>query len=95
MARRYLHVAFSFRTENKSLALEPVFNKAIDWIRYTPTNWLLWTNRDAADWYRRVKPILDDGDHVFIAEVDLDQRAGWLPKSVWNWINEDRTADAD
>jgi hypothetical protein len=86
--RRFLHVAFKFYAQPKAAELEPVFNKARDWVRYAPNCWILWTSLSAKTWYERVKSSLDDGDNVLICQVMFDDRGGFLPKWIWKWIDE-------
>ncbi len=94
MAKRCLHVGFNFADESRFELLKPIFDRAVDWVRYTPTNWLVVTSKEPAVWYRRIKPLLRDGDYVFVVEIDLDRRAGFLPRSLWEWIDQARTVGA-
>lgn len=95
MTKRTLLVTFNFAGPGKSDELEPVFNKALDWIRYAPNCWLVWTSKDPNIWYRRLKPFLATGDHLLVVEVNLAERAGWLPRSVWDWINQERAVHSE
>lgn len=86
MAARFLHVGFSWSGPPKIDKLEPIFNVAIDWIRYAPNCWILRTTSDADTWFARLKPHMADGDQVFIAELDLSDSSkysGWLDKWMW------------
>lgn len=87
---QFLHIAFNFRDQPKIDELRPTFDKALDWVRYAPNCWIVWTSSSPAKWYARLKPHLEEGDHVFVCAVDLDERAGWLPKLVWDWIRKPR-----
>ena len=91
---QFLHIAINFKSgAAKMKELEPAFNKALDWLRYAPNCWIVWTTSDPAKWYARLKPVLDEADTFFICKIDIDTRYGWLPKSTWNWINKDRASD--
>jgi hypothetical protein len=68
--------------------LEPTFSKAIDWIRYAPNCWIVWTSTSPEKWYARLKPFLRGKDHVFICKLDISVRYGYLPKWIWGWIKE-------
>ena len=49
---------FGWKGPVKMKELEPVFNKALDWMRYAPNCWILWTTTPAEDWVGRLKPYL-------------------------------------
>jgi hypothetical protein len=68
--------------------LEPIFDKALDWIRYAPNCWIVHTSATPQKWLARLKPILAPSDHVLIVEINLANRSGWLPRSLWDWIRE-------
>ena len=53
-----------------------------------PNCYLIYTEYDIDSIYRQIKAILDSDDHIFICEIDLSNRQGWLPKSVWKWIRD-------
>jgi hypothetical protein len=91
MSKRFLHIGFNWSGEPKINELKPVFDNAIDWLRYTPNCWIVWTSSDPEKWYERVKPYLGTGDHVFICAVDMETRQGWLPKTTWAWIDKERS----
>lgn len=88
---RFIHVTFAWSGVPKGKELEvPVFNIAIDWIRYSPNCWILYTTTGADWWYERIRHHMTKKDRVFIAELDLRDKAGWLDKWVWNWLNKSR-----
>ncbi len=88
--RHFLHVAFRFGGKRKTTELEPIFDKAFDWLRYTPTCWIVWTSRSPGQWYQRLKPHLGSDDYVLVVRIDPEQRAGFLPAWAWKWIRKDR-----
>jgi len=90
MSNRYLHVGFNWAGEAKITELKPIFDKAIDWVRYSPNCWIIWTSSEPEKWYERLKPQLGSGDHLFICAIDLSERQGWLPKTIWDWIKKER-----
>ena len=48
MAKRFLHISFDFADADPQVEkLQPVFDKAIDWLRYMPTCWIVWTSTSA------------------------------------------------
>lgn len=53
----------------------------------TDSYWLVSTDQSAEDVYKKLKPHLDDDDHIFITRI-MGDRQGWLPKDKWEWIDK-------
>ena len=58
-----------------------------DWQHPLESVWLVSTMDSADDIYNRVKPTMDGNDLLFISELQVKHRQGWLAKSCWEWIN--------
>lgn len=86
----HLHVGFSFTGAPKIVELVPVLDNALDWIRYSDTNWVVWTNSTAVLWYSRLKPHLGPNELVLIIQISPVGAYGLLPKPVWDWLNRDK-----
>lgn len=92
MSARFYHIAFNWDGVPKVKELEePVFNKALDWARYAANCWIVWSTTDPQGWLTRIKPHMGPGDHVFICELDVTNRQGWLPKWMWGWLKKPRS----
>jgi hypothetical protein len=89
MSKQFLHVAFKFSDgDPKFTTLKPVFDKAVDWYRYAPNCWIVWTSSSAERWYERLRPYIKDDDSMFIVKIDPSERQGWLSTSIWEWLNK-------
>ena len=87
---QYVHISFNFAGVPKIEELLPAFNHALDWVRYAPNCWIVWTTSSAGKWYERLKPHLTDNDHMLIVTLNLQEYSGWLPQWVWDWITKER-----
>lgn len=87
---RFMHVGFAFAGVPKVLDLEPVFNSIAwsDWIRYSPTNWIIHTERQQVEIYNAIVPYIDVGDNLLIAPLNHSELFGRLPEWVWKWLND-------
>ncbi len=89
MAKHYLHISFGWAGGDPKIGeLEPVFGKALDWIRYAPNCWIVWTSSDADKWYSRLMPHLGPKDRMFIVAWRWETATVWrimtfsiMPKS--------------
>jgi hypothetical protein len=91
--RKFLHIGINFwNRPTEVTALIPVFDKAIDWIRYAPNCWVVLTSSEPDVWYRRLKPVLHDQDSFLICELSISKGfplgAGHLPGAWWDWFRK-------
>jgi hypothetical protein len=88
---RFLNVVF-IDMDMEQDTIKPLFDKALDWIKYAPNCWILWSNRDPKQWYGFIKPYLTGDGGVLIAEIDLTESgakyAGFMTKMFWDWIHK-------
>jgi len=87
---KFLHISFGLQTIHKIKKLEPIFAEADDWIRYLPNCWIIWTTGDSTYWYNRLAPYLAAEDRLFICEINLTNRQGWLDQWIWEWMDKSR-----
>jgi hypothetical protein len=85
---KFLHI--TYRGAKNVDDLTPTFNKALDWYRYTPDCWIVWTTSSPQEWYSRLKQHLEKGDNLYICELNVANRQGWTPKSFWEWLRKER-----
>ena len=91
MPHRFLHIAFNWRVSGKVVELEPTFSHfADDRVRYAPNCWIVWTSRPVSDFYYALRPQIADQDAMLIVGLDMNERNGWLPKPIWDWIDRKR-----
>ena len=59
------------------------------WWHYLDSTWLIATQDDANQLYRRLKPHIDEQeDSILIIQAGTDMQ-GWLPKDAWEWIHRE------
>lgn len=91
MTEKFLHIGINFNSGKfKTNELVVIFDNALDWFRYAPNCWIIWTNSDPEIWVQRLKIGLDDTDTFFICEINMNNRNGWLPQPLWEWIYKPR-----
>jgi hypothetical protein len=86
MANTFLHIGFRFRSDPDLEELEKTFDNALDWYRYAPNCWVVWTSSSPERWYSRLKKHLEKGDRVFISELNIAERSGWMPSGFWEFL---------
>lgn len=89
---KYLHIGFNFEGRpSKEAELKPIFDRAIDWIRYAPNCWIVYTSSSPQVWFDRIKPKLHKDDGFVIVEIDPKSRHGFERKEIWEWLEKDRS----
>lgn len=60
-----------------------------EWQHPLESTWILYT-ADSADQISsnlRSEGRMDNSDLLFVCELKIENRQGWLDKNVWTWIN--------
>ena len=70
--------------------VEKKFNLALDWFRFTPNFWIIYTTRDAEAWTGRLTEFVRPEGTLFICKLDLSDQQGWMPTEFWEWVEKDR-----
>ena len=61
-----------------------------DWQHPLESIWAVKTgiSVSAGTLYKRLRPLIDENDSLFIVEITDQDRQGWLAKSFWTWLKE-------
>ncbi len=71
--------------------IEAKLDKALDWIRYAPGCWLIYTEHSAQTWYSKIFELPElTGALVFLCEANLEDRSGHMSPLAWDWIKKIR-----
>jgi hypothetical protein len=71
--------------------VERKLDLALDWIRYTDGCYLVYSSHSTGLWNIRLKPLVQNGGHVLILDIDPHAYHGWMPKDLWPWLNDKKT----
>jgi hypothetical protein len=90
MTYRLAHIGFMFPGVPKVRDLEPVFDRIApnNWIRYSMTSWLVWTDKSNAEILVHILAAIDPADNVFVSGVEGTDFIGRQPNWVWTWLAE-------
>jgi hypothetical protein len=91
---RFVHVGFTMSgtAQVPVDALEKLFATALDWIRYDPHCWILYTSTELDTWRDRIRalPEIKPADGFLLLEVDANARSGYMEKFAWEWLQKVR-----
>ena|ERR671910_336165 len=57
-----------------------------EWIRYSVTNWRVWSEKSTMTITERLDPALDTRDAYLVSSIDPSDFTGKLPRWAWDWI---------
>lgn len=49
-----------------------------------------YSSRNANNLYDEYRKYIDDNDSLIVNRMDITEYQGWMPKSFWEWINENK-----
>jgi hypothetical protein len=90
---RFVHVGIHTKGEVPIAKLEKLFATSLDWLRYDPHCWILYSSSELGIWRDHIRKILDSNDHFFLCEFEPTPGtgyAGWMKSDVWEWLKKDR-----
>jgi hypothetical protein len=68
-----------------------VLNAAsVDWMRYSLSTWIVYTPRDAQQLFEKLRPLVSLSDSILVTRIVPGDRAGYLPKWAWDWLDRNR-----
>ena len=70
MTYRMFHVGFMFPGVPKVRDLEADFSALGDWIRYSQTGWLLWSDKTSGEILRSLMVAVDQTDMIIITPLE-------------------------
>jgi hypothetical protein len=87
MTKRFLHIMLDFHDFLRNEpAVDDEIGKALDSYQCASNSWVVWTSSSPDKWYARLERFLEDGDRLFICELNIENRRGWMPRPFWNFI---------
>lgn len=83
-------ITYDLKTEQKDYtSLYDAIKALGDWQHPLESTWVVSTTEtDQNGIYERLKPCLDEVDHILIFQIYPKERQGWLGRSFWQWMRD-------
>jgi len=65
-------------------------NLANDWYRIKPDLWIVYSTSTPSKWYDRLGSLVKEEGRLFISELNVNNRQGWMVKGFWEWLKSDK-----
>lgn len=63
-----------------------------NWIHPMESFWIVslsdYSIYNADSIYKALRRYIDDNDSIMVCKMEISDRQGWMPKSLWDWLNE-------
>lgn len=63
---------------------------ALDWFKYGKSIWVIYSTSDLKKLMTRFKPLVDPRGNLFICELNISRRKGFMNKEFWSWLRKKR-----
>lgn len=88
---RYLHLGVAASEWHFKEVMEIIPMIASDWIFYSGSTWVLWTEHEAAFINGALRAKLGEKAMFLLLEIDLTKPVfGFMPGPIWDWLNTPR-----
>jgi hypothetical protein len=88
----FLNIYIVAKSDVSKENIEAKMNLAIDWYRYSDTNYIVYTSSNVNKWQERLLEFVKPDGSLFICEIALANRNGWMTQAFWDWVKKDRTS---
>ncbi|WP_132525447.1 hypothetical protein [Rhizobium sp. BK376] len=83
----FVAIILTSASETRDLSrFEEQLDRARDWVEFRDQSWLVWTEQTSRTWYRRMKPLLREGDNILVFAADMSDRGGLMPEAFWEFV---------
>ncbi|KIC90267.1 hypothetical protein OI18_23375 [Flavihumibacter solisilvae] len=70
--------------------IEAKMNLALDWIKYGNNVWIIYSTATLEKLMTRYKSLVEPEGRLFICEINIVNRKGWMNKGFWDWLKKKR-----
>ncbi|WP_316634716.1 hypothetical protein [uncultured Flavobacterium sp.] len=89
--KTFIHIYIKPKKGISREVIEKKISLALDWYRYDDNLYIVYTSSDISKWQERLVSYVKDSGRLFICELKISKRNGWLNKDFWIWLKKERT----
>lgn len=84
--KRFIHIYIRPNAGVRKQQLEDKLNLAVDWYRYDDGLYVVYTTSSVEKWQQRLVNLVNIDGRLFICELQINSKNGWMNKDFWDWI---------
>jgi len=85
---KFIHVYIKTTKEVTKSQLEVKLSLAVDWYRYDDNIYIIYTTSSIDKWQQRLLELVKTDGRLFICELQIENRNGWMNKAFWEWLKK-------
>ena len=70
--------------------IEKKIDLGLDWFKYDKALYVVYSTSDVKKWMLRLRPLVEKDGRLFICELNISNRNGWMNRSFWTWLKKKR-----
>lgn len=82
----FYHIYINVKNDISTEKVESKIDFALDWFKYDKGLYIIHSTSDVKKWMTRLKPLVESGGNLFICELNVSKRNGWMNKKFWEWL---------
>lgn len=83
---KFYSIYISPKKDSSFEQVEEEMNKALDWFRVNQSFWIVYSSSDINKWMARLKKLVNPDGTLFICELNIKNRNGWMTEKFWDWL---------
>lgn len=91
MDRKFYVISYDLKTPGRDYtSLYDAIKSYKEWRHPLESTWIILTSETANDISEKLRSDgkMDSSDLLFVCALDINNRQGWLDKSIWEWIRD-------
>lgn len=88
---KFIHIHIKPTKEVTKKQVETKLNLAVDWYRYDDNLYIVYTTANIDKWQTRLLELVETDGNLFICELQIENRNGWMNSAFWDWIRKNQT----
>lgn len=90
MAAHFFMIYIERKSDVTYDGVKKKMDHALDWYRIKEDIWIVYSTSDPEKWYERLGPLVKESGNLFVCQLDVSNRQGWMPKEFWKWLKKSR-----
>lgn len=87
---RFIHIYIRPNKDTTKEELEKKLDLAVDWYRYETGLYVVYTTSTVKKWQERLLDLVKEDGRLFICELQITTKNGWMNKDFWEWLKKPR-----
>ena len=88
--RKFYHLYLVPKEDISKELIDEKLNLALDWFKYDKHIYIIYSNSELDKLTVRFNPLVQPNGRLFISELNITNRNGWMTQDFWDWLRKSR-----